>query len=272
MPGPLCLFSKLRGPMGTNRSGTRRNRHLGIAAIGALTPPLLGPCLAGVLLLVGCDSREAGAPSADQKDPSSAAIPPAVAGESMAEANAALAEFKASTNALVEWLDERSNPSAKNPPPAPAAMMAEFMGKAKAIETAGLPADLAQAWSDFIGQMTEVDALFGLLPAPNPADPKAQMAAMSDIQPKLMALAEKVRPLVKILADAGRRHGIENLERLGPGGEPPKNPPSTLSPPNSPVAPSITLPSSAPSPLAPAAPVPPTAVPLPQEVPSRPQS
>ena len=119
VPGPLCLFSKLRGPMGTNRSGTRRNRHLGIAAIGALTPPLLGPCLAGVLLLVGCDSREAGAPSADQKDPSSAAIPPAVAGESMAEANAALAEFKASTNALVEWLDERSNPSAKNPPPAP---------------------------------------------------------------------------------------------------------------------------------------------------------
>lgn len=201
--------------------------------IRILTPTLIPACLTGILLITGCDSRKSEVSSPEKPAPAAAAeASPA------APTPATLAEFKAGAEALVKWIDERNLQSSTTPPPAPAAMMAEFMTQAKALKPAGLPADLAQAWAAFLGVMTEVDALFKTLPTPEPTDPQARMQAMTGIQPQLMALSDKVRPVVKTLAETAKKHGIENLEKLGPGGPPPNAPPSpALPPPASPAPP-----------------------------------
>ena len=78
----------------------------------------------------------------------------------------------------------------------------------------------------FHGVTEDVDAVFNTLPKPDPSNPQAMSKAMQDIQPQLMAPTTQIKPLVTILAEVGKRYGIEDLQKLGPRGqEPPRKVP-----------------------------------------------
>lgn len=186
-----------------------------------------------ILLAAACDSKQASTPASKPAAPAATATaqttPPPTAPP------AALAPFKTEMAGLLTWLEEQQTTARTKPDPAAAnAMVGDFLNRAKALKTEQLPTDLKEAWTGFLSVMNEVDALFKTLPKPTPGNPQALSSAMNNIQPQLLALQNKIKPLVTKLAETGKKIGIEGLEKLGPGG--PNGPPSPR-PPSAPPPP-----------------------------------
>ncbi len=125
----------------------------------------------------------------------------------------AIEEFKKDVTEFSKWSDEKQK--ALTDPAQAMASFGELAAKLKAIKTDGLPADLKDPWNGMLGSLDKMAALM-------PKDAAAAQKMMSDpnsakdFMPKMMAIEAEVKPNVEKLQAAGKKYGIDNLDKVGP--------------------------------------------------------
>lgn len=134
----------------------------------------------------------------------------------------AIAKFKTAVEAAVKWQNEAQKNLKPNDMTAGMAMMGEMVDKMQGVPTSGLPADLKSAWGDFTGVLGELKTVVGSMPKVDQSNPEAAMKAIGDFLPKMMELQTKVEPIVKKLSEVGKKYGLDDLEKVDPGGGEPE--------------------------------------------------
>lgn len=116
----------------------------------------------------------------------------------------ALEEFKKDFASFKAFAQEKKKATKMDDIPA---AMKEMVAKAKAIKTDGLPADLKDPWTSAVNGMEKITALFNDMPKDGKPDP-----AKAEEGKKAM---EQMDADQKKLAEAGKKYGIEGLDKLG---------------------------------------------------------
>jgi hypothetical protein len=120
----------------------------------------------------------------------------------------ALEEFKKDVASIKAFAAEKKSAIKGNDEAAGKAAMKEMMAKIKGIKTDGLPADLKDPWTAQVGNMeTFVEAMT----AGEPTD----AAKKAEMEKKMAALFPKMEADTKKLDEAGKKYGIEGLDKLG---------------------------------------------------------
>ena len=128
----------------------------------------------------------------------------------------ALEEFKKDITTLNTWHDEREK-EFKGPLDAVNAL-GEMSTKLKAINTDGLPADVKDPWIGLLAGLDKVLALTAELPKDAEALTKKfqDPAFMQAFGTKMEAIEKEVKPHAEKLQAAGKKYGIEGIEKIGP--------------------------------------------------------
>jgi hypothetical protein len=139
-------------------------------------------------------------------------------GKSKAQEQAAVENFKREAESLDSWMKEKQKSMGGNPM-AGIAVMKELVGKLKAMKSEDLPADLKDAWADFVSKISKMEALLSEMGS----DP-AEMIKKATADPKFMqtfgermkAIESEVRPAAQRLTEVGKKYGIEKMGEIAP--------------------------------------------------------
>jgi hypothetical protein len=139
-------------------------------------------------------------------------------GKSKADEQAAVENFKKEAEGLDGWMKEKQKAMGGNPM-AGIAVMRELVAKLKSMKSEDLPADLKEAWTDFVNKISKMEALL----AEMGSDP-AEMIKKATADPKFMqtfgermkAIEAEVRPAAQRLTEVGKKYGIEKIGEIAP--------------------------------------------------------
>jgi hypothetical protein len=139
-------------------------------------------------------------------------------GKSEADQKAAIENFKKEAEGLDTWMNEKQKEMASNPLGG-LTVMKELIAKMKNIKSDDLPADLKDAWTDFLAKLSKMDALFAELGS-DPADVMKRAVSdpqvMQNFATKAKALEAEITPAAQKLAEVGKKYGLEKIGQLGP--------------------------------------------------------
>jgi hypothetical protein len=132
---------------------------------------------------------------------------------SKAKEQAAVENFKKEAEGLDAWMKEKQKTAAGNPM-AGMAMIKELIVKMRSIKTDDLPADLKDAWTDFVSKIGKMEGLLSEMGS----DP-AEMIKKATANPKFMetfgermkAVETEVRPAAARLKEVGKKYGMEQI-------------------------------------------------------------
>ncbi len=134
---------------------------------------------------------------------------------------AAIEDFKTEINSLKTWTESKEKEIATNPM-AGMTMINEMGVKMKAVKTSDLPSDLKEAWNDMVAGVDKMTEAMSELPK----DPTQMEAFMTkkmqenpkygqEFQAKMEALGKDMEVRGNKLKEVGKKHGIENLDKIG---------------------------------------------------------
>lgn len=138
-------------------------------------------------------------------------------------ADEALDGFKKEMASLEAYTKEQEA-ALKDNPMAGIAMIRNIVGKLKSVKTAGLPADLAAGYADFVGVISKMGDIFKDWPD-KPEEMQAFILKKAGEDPKFMdsfgekmaGLEKEMAPAVAKLDELGKKYGLDGLGALAPG-------------------------------------------------------
>jgi hypothetical protein len=136
--------------------------------------------------------------------------------KSKADEQAAVQNFKKEAESLDGWMKEKQKESGRNPM-AGLAMMKELVAKLKAMKSDDLPADLKDAWGDFVAKIGKMESLLAEMGA-NPAEMIKKAASdpqfMQTFGERMRAIETEVKPAADRLREVGKKYGLEKIGDL----------------------------------------------------------
>jgi hypothetical protein len=139
-------------------------------------------------------------------------------GNSKAKEQAAVENFKKEAEGLDVWMKEKQQAIGGNPM-AGVAMMKELVAKLRSMKSDDLPADLKQAWDDFVAKIGKMEALLsemGSDPAEMIKKASANPQFMQSFGERMKAIEAEVRPAAERLREVGKKYGLEKIGEIAP--------------------------------------------------------
>ena len=139
-------------------------------------------------------------------------------GNSKAKEQAAVENFKKEAEGIDAWMKEKQKSMAGNPM-AGIAVMKELVAKMRAMKSDDLPADLKDAWGDFVAKISKMEGLLsemGSDPAEMIKKATADPQFMQTFGERMKAVEAEVRPAAERLRDVGKKYGIEKVGDIAP--------------------------------------------------------
>ena len=140
-----------------------------------------------------------------------------------ADEAAALEGFKKEMSGIEAYTKEQEAALQGNPM-AGIAMIRNIVAKVRLVKTEGLPADLKEGYSNFVGVLTKMGDLFAGWPE-KAEDMQAFIVKKATEDPKFMdsfgekmqAMETEMAPVMAKLEELGKKYGLEGLNNLAPG-------------------------------------------------------